>query len=203
MPKLIDKKLQLFMKGVKKEFDVFFNFKIKDPSLYFVASRKDFDVIVGRKTENWLVAIARANSIYILDRKIFAKESNHKKEEFWLTLKHEYSHIYYSQITKSHFPIWLNEGLASHLSGKKIIVKEKDQVQLLNVFDYYKKGGKDVYTVSQYWVEFLLKEYGYEKLIKLIKSLDIKAELSSNYFNQQFYKIYGFRFNKKTFAKFL
>lgn len=203
MQKLTDKKLQLFIKNIKKEFDVFFGFKIKDPSLYFVASRKEFDVIVGRKTENWLVAIARANSIYILDRKIFAKESNHKKKEFWLTLKHEYSHIYYSQIIKSHYPVWLNEGLASHLSGKKIIIKEKDQVQLLSVFDYYKKGGKDVYTVSQYWVEFLLKEYGQKKLIKLIKSLDIKAELSSSYFNKQFYKIYGFRFDKKTFAKFL
>jgi hypothetical protein len=203
MPKLADKKLELFIKDIKKEFDVFFDFKIKDPSLYFVASRKDFDLIVGRKTENWLVAIVRANSIYILDRKIFAKESNHKKEEFWLALKHEYSHIYYSQIIKSHYPIWLNEGLASHLSGKKIIVKEKDQKQLLNVFGYYKKSGKDVYTVSQYWVEFLLKEYGHEKLIQLIKSLDIKAELSSSYFNQQFYKIYGFSFNKKTFAKFL
>lgn len=203
MQKLIDKKLELFIKDIKKEFDLFFDFKIQDPSLYFVASRKDFDLIVGRKTENWLVAIARANSIYILDRKIFAKESNHKKEEFWLTLKHEYSHIYYSQITKSHFPIWLNEGLASYLSGKKIFVKEKDQAQLLNVFDYYKKGGKDVYTASQYWVEFLLKEYGQKKLIKLIKSLDIKAELSSSYINKQFYKIYGFRFDKKTFSKFL
>lgn len=203
MPKLVDKKLHLFINNIKKEFDVFFNFKIKDPSLYFVASRKEFDIIVGRKTENWLVAIARANSIYILDRKIFVKESNHRKEDFWLTLKHEYSHIYYSQITKSHYPIWLNEGLASYLSGKKIIVKEKDHAQLLNVFAYYKKGGKDVYTVSQYWVEFLLKEYGQKKLIKLIKSLDIKAELSSSYFNQQFYKTYGFKFNKKTFAKFL
>lgn len=203
MSKIIDQQLKLFIKDVKKEFDVFFDFKIKDPTLYFVASRKDFDLIVGRKTENWLVAIARANSIYILDRKIFAKESNHKKEEFWLTLKHEYSHIYYSQITKSHYPGWLNEGLASHLSGKKIIVKEKDQAQLLNVFDYYKKGGHNAYGISQYWVEFLLKEYGQKKLIKLIKSLDIKEELSSNYFNQQFYKIYGFRFNKKTFAKFL
>ncbi len=203
MPKLADKKLELFIKDIKKEFDVFFDFKIKDPSLYFVASRKDFDLIVGRKTEDWLVAIARANSIYILDRKIFAKESNHKKEEFWLTLKHEYSHIYYSQIIKSHYPVWLNEGLASHLSGKKIIIKEKDQKQPLNVFDYYKKSGKDVYMVSQYWVEFLLKEYGQEKFIKLIKSLDIKAELSSAYFNQQFYKVYGFRFNKKTFTKFL
>lgn len=203
MSKIIDQQLKLFIKDVKKEFDVFFDFKIKDPTLYFVASRKDFDLIVGRKTENWLVAIARANSIYILDRKIFAKESNHKKEEFWLTLKHEYSHIYYSQITKSHYPGWLNEGLASHLSGKKIIVKEKDQAQLLNVFDYYKKGGHNAYGISQYWVEFLLKEYGQKKLIKLIKSLDIKEELSSNYFNQQFYKIYGFRFDKKTFAKFL
>lgn len=203
MSKIIDQQLKLFIKDVKKEFDVFFDFKIKDPTLYFVASRKDFDLIVGRKTENWLVAIARANSIYILDRKIFAKESNHKKEEFWLTLKHEYSHIYYSQITKSHYPGWLNEGLASHLSGKKIIVKEKDQAQLLNVFDYYKKGGHNAYGISQYWVEFLLKEYGQKKLIKLIKSLDIKEELSSNYFNQKFYKIYGFRFDKKTFAKFL
>ncbi len=203
MPKITDKKLKLFIKNIKKEFDVFFDFKIKDPSLYFVASRQDFDVIVGRKTENWLVGIARANSIYILDRKIFAKESNHKKEEFWFILKHEYSHIYYTQITKSHYPVWLNEGLASHLSGKKIVIKEKDRGKLLNVFDYYNKGGKDLYTISQYWVEFLLKEYGQKKLIKLIKSLDIKEELSSNYFNKQFYRIYGFKFNKKTFVKFL
>lgn len=202
MPKLADKKLGIFVKDTKKEFDVFFGFKIKDPDLYFVASREDFDLIVGRKTENWLVAIARANSIYILDKKIFAKESNHRIGDFWQTLKHEYSHIYYTQITKSHYPFWLNEGLASYLSGKKLLIKNNDQEKLLNVFNYFNKSDSDVYVVGQYWIEFLIKKYGKKKMIMFIKSLDVKSELSSQYFAKQFYKIYGFRFNKKSFAKF-
>ncbi len=199
----VDKKLFNFLNATKREFNTFFNFKIIDSLLYFLDSRQDLDLIMGRKTESWLVAVTRNNCIYILDKKKFSSELTHKTEDFWQTLRHEYSHIYYTQITKSHYPAWLNEGLASHLSGKKLLTKNNEQEKLLNVFNYFNKSDSDVYVVGQYWVEFLIKKHGKKKMIMLIKSLDVKSELSSQYFAKQFYKIYGFRFNKKSFAKFL
>ncbi|MFA6252866.1 MAG: hypothetical protein WCV69_01185 [Patescibacteria group bacterium] len=199
----VDKKLVSFLSATKREFDTFFDFKIVDPLLCFVGSRQDLDLIVGRKTAKWFVGVSKNNSIYILNRKIFAKESNHNAKDFWQTLKHEYSHIYYTQISKSHHPFWLNEGLASYLSGKELLIKNSDQEKLLNVFDYFNKSDSDVYMVGQYWVEFLIKKYGKKKIVSLIKSLNIKSEISEKKFSFQFYKIYNFKFNKKSFAKFI
>jgi len=72
---------------------------------------------------------------------------------------------------------------------------------LLNVFSYFDKSDRDVYPVGQFWVEYLLKKFGNKKFLTLINSFSYG--FTSQDFNRNFYKIYGFRFNKKEFSKFI
>lgn len=189
------------MSSIVKEYDDFFNFKAKEPLLFLLNNREALDIIWGNKTEAWLVGAFKNNSIYILNPEVYETESSHKKEEFWMNLKHEYCHAYYAQITKSPYPIWLNEGLASFKSGKKLNLTEDNRNKLLNVFNYFDKSDRDVYPVGQFWVEYLLKKFGNKKFLNLINSFSYG--FSRQDFNQNFYKVYGFKFNKKVFSEFL
>ncbi len=169
--------------------------------LFFINQREDLNLVWGEKTEDWFVGACKNNNIYIFDPKVYDKESSHRKEEFWQTLKHEYCHIYYTQITKSHYPFWLNEGLACYLSGKKLVLKDGFKNKLFNIFSYYNKTDSNVYMIGQFWVEYLLKNFGKKKLLELINS--IKPEMRNHQFAKEFYKIYGLKFNKDTFSKFI
>jgi hypothetical protein len=192
--------LDKFLKIIQDDLDNFFEFKANAPLLFFLDKREDMNLIWGEKTETWFVGAYKNNGIYIFHPNAYERESTHKKEEFWQNLKHEYCHAYYTQITKGHYPIWLNEGLASFLSGKKLFVK-KNNSRLLKVFDYFNRADRDVYMVGQFWVEYLLKKYGKKRFLKLISSL--RSGLDSKQFAKIFFNIYGFKFNKKYFLKFL
>ncbi|MFA4831606.1 MAG: hypothetical protein WC862_05750 [Patescibacteria group bacterium] len=196
-----NKKLTSFLEATKKELNTFFNFEINEPLLFFIDQRKELDLIWGKKTEKWFVGAAKNNNIYIFNPNVYARESTYKKEKFWETLKHEYCHIYYSQITKSYYPFWLNEGLASYVSGKKLAVKRDDKDKLLGVFKYYDKMDKGCYLVGQFWVEYLIKKFGKKRLVKLIKSMP--GGMNKNKFAEVFNEIYGIKFNKKTFIELL
>jgi len=196
-----NKKLAKFLESTKNELDNFFEFKIVEPLIFFLDNRGEMDLIWGKKTEHWFVGAFKNNSIFIFNPEVYSKESSHKKEEFWITLKHEYCHACYTQITKSHHPVWLNEGLASYVSGKKLVLGNGYESKLLNVFDYFNHVDKDVYMLGQFWVEFLIKKYGRKKFLKLIKSFN--GQFDSRQFMKNFYDIYNFKFNKQTFSKFL
>jgi len=194
-----DRELEKTIKTINNELNIFFNFKIKEPLLFLVDYRKDLDLIWGKKTENWFVGAFKQGNIYVLNPKVFEKESSHQKEEFEQILKHEYCHVYFTQITKGHSPSWLNEGLACFLSGKKLVLKNDYENKLLNIFSYYNEVDSDVYMVGQYWVEFLLKKFGKKKFLKLISSLDLIS--NERQFSIKFYEIYGFKFSKTSFLK--
>lgn len=190
-----------FLKKTKTELNDFFQFEAREPLLFFVDNRKDIDLIWGKKTEEWFVGAAKNNSIFIFHPKIFEQVSCHKKEKFWNVLKHEFCHIYYTQITKSIYPVWLNEGLASYISGKKLFLKDEQKKDLLNIFLYFKTIDKNGYSLGQYWVECLLQKFGKDKFIQLIKTLP--QEMNEKKFADIFYKIYGYKYNKIGFKKIL
>ena len=191
-----------FIKAIQLEFNEFFQIKLSpEPLLFFLYERDDMNLIWGRETEKWFVGAMKNNSIYILHPDIFAQASSHPKEKFWETLKHEYSHYYYTQITKKHYPSWLNEGLASYLSGKKLFLSDGYKDKLLNIFDYYNKMDKNGYMISQYWVEYLLQNFGKDKFVELIKKID--QDTDSSKFAELFSNIYDFSFDKKPFGKFI
>lgn len=194
-----NKKLEDFLITTKKELNSFFDSNIPEPIIFLLNSRKELDLIWGQKTEKWIVGGTKYGAIFILDPKIYIKESSHTdKNDLWKTLKHEYCHIYFRHITNGHLPLWLNEGLASYLAGQKKICDSP-----LDVFSYFNKSGKELYEIGYFWVELLIRKFGKDKFKKLIKALKPKPNLTEKIFATKFYKIYGFKFNRSALAKLI
>jgi hypothetical protein len=197
----VSPEISSFLDNIKNEFDVFFNFKISDPLLFLLYNHEDLDIIWGKRTEPWFVGAFKNNSIFILNPDVYESESNHKKEEFWMHLKHEYCHVYYTQITGVHYPVWLNEGLASLLSGKKLAQNNIDKSKLLSVCDYFKTPDRDVYAIGHFWIKYLIDNFGKDKLLSLIYKIDKGVDAQK--FSEEFYRVYGVRFNKESLNKLL
>ncbi|MFA5248209.1 MAG: hypothetical protein WC415_03115 [Patescibacteria group bacterium] len=193
--------MEKILEEIIQELKSFFNFKAEPPLLFLIDNRKDMNLIWGKKTEDWFVGAFKHGNIYILNPEIFEKESSHRREEFAQILKHEYCHVYYTQLTNGHCPSWLNEGLACFLSGKKLILKDGYKDKLLNIFSYFKNLNADVYMIGQYWVQFLLKKFGKKKFISLIKAMRLIS--NEQQFNDKFYEIYNFKFDHSSFSKFI
>lgn len=194
-----NKKLGNFLKTTKKELDSFFNLNIPEPTIFLLNSRKELDLIWKQKTERWVVGGTKYGAIFILDPKIYSKESNHiDKNDFWQTLKHEYVHIYFRHITSGPLPLWLNEGLASYLAEQK-----KTCDNPLDVFSYFNNAGPGIYDIGYFWVELLIRKFGKTSFLKLLKALESKPNLTEKIFAARFYKIYGFRFNRRELNKIL
>ncbi len=189
-----DRKLENYLDSCRRALGRWFGISVEMPRVFFVQSRKDYDKLVGYKTHSWQVGNAGEGAIYILDPKIYTKESDHKDiKRFWLVLKHEYAHLYYRAITNNSKPKWLNEGLACYLAGQKKNKPAKEHLVNLNYF--FSGGGQWVYGVGYFWVKYLIGKYGKTKLMKLIKT--INAETTKIAFGKNFKKIYGFSLGKK------
>lgn len=194
-----NKKLDDFLKKTKKELDLFFDSVVSEPAVFLLDSRKELDVIWKQKTERWVVGGTKYGAIFILNPDHYVKESDHKnKNDFWKTLKHEYCHIYFRSITSNTRPLWLHEGLATYLAEQK-----KTCDNPLDIFCYFDKQGKGLYDVGYFWVDLLIKKFGKAKLVKLIKSLNVKSVLTEKEFSKIFFKIYGFKFDKKTLIEIM
>ncbi|MFH1611849.1 MAG: hypothetical protein ABH887_01110 [bacterium] len=117
----MNQSIDQYLKSAKKELDDFFGIDVDLPEVCFINSRKHYDEMMGWKTEEYMVGHAKDGKIYILHPDIYVQESSHKSiDSFWKVLKHEYCHIYFrtiTTITKIGYPKWLNEGLASYLTG--------------------------------------------------------------------------------------
>jgi len=193
-----NKRIFKFLESTQKELKSFFGVTIENPFVFFIESRRDMDRIIGRKTKQWESGWAENNSIFILNPKIYTKESSHKDiEHFWQVLKHEYCHLYFTKITGGSLPKWLNEGLACYMADqvKKVPTKKK----LLKVFDYYSKSDSRIYSIGYSWTKLLIDRFGKRKLLKLIKSVD--CDTSERKFAKKFYQVYGFNYSKKDFDK--
>ena len=168
------------------------------PVTIVVKDRKSIDLLKGEKTEPWVVGWAEGNKVFILDHNNFATESDHKYslETYYSLLKHEISHTFYRILSGGNMkPVWLCEGVAIHTSGQN---KEKRPIDCFKEFlSFHEKGGKGVYTESGFAVYLLVKEFGKQKLLDLIKGL--KPIVSQKDFTSLFIKIYGI---EPTYEKF-
>lgn len=195
-----NKKMANFLKSTQKKLDDFYNTSIEQPSVFFIDSRKEIDKIWGRKTEEWFSAWAKDRNIYILNPKVYPKESNHKDiKHFWQSLKHEYCHLYYRKITGAGYPKWLNEGLANYLASQ--VKKKPTKEEALKVFDYYKKIDWQIYNIGYFWVKLLIEKYDKKKLVILINS--INSQTIEKEFAEKFYQIYKFHYSRTDFEKLL
>jgi len=193
-------KLDKIYEDSMKEFGSFFELDWKDnrPNIIIVPDRRTIDLLKGTKTENWLVGWTNGTDVYILDYRNYEKESAHEysDEEYSALIKHEMAHCFSNIISGfSKAPIWLLEGISIFLSGQnKFKAKPKN---FSNFIDFYDKFSKEVYYESGFAVEFLVKTYGKEKLLKLLKG--IKNIESKEDFASLFKSIYKFDLEYRNF----
>ena len=141
------------------------------------------------------------NLINILSPFAFEKESSHDKKEFIQVLTHEIAHLFTFELsTGNAIPKWLNEGLASYFAGqyknkKEVIYIEENFCKKLGS----PKGWNDnvnygAYAIASRFVVFLINKYSFDKIRKLILSLDKNYSFTS--FKDTFSKIYGRSLNE-------
>lgn len=182
------------------ELDSFFKIVRKHgkPTLILVDDRKTIDALQGRKTEDWVVGFASGRIVYLLNDKYYEKESCHKYSDakYFALMKHEIAHCFSSVVSKfSWKPRWLHEGLSVFLSGQ-IKLKPKPN-KYKSFLSFYNKGGKGVYAEAGSAVEFLIKKYGKQKLISLLRKA--KTTNSKKDFARLFKSIYNFELAYKNF----
>lgn len=179
----------------KKTLDKFFQIKFSLPQIVLFRSRKDVDRYWGWKTQPWMVGWAKSWSIYMFHPNHYLSESSHTDfKRYWKILFHEHTHLYINKLTDASVPRWLNEGLASYLADQSHAVP--DEVTALRVLDKLDMGinDKDVYKIGYFWVKLLLKKFGKNKLLQLLKEL--KPGPKQSKFESVFYKIYKIRFSR-------
>lgn len=198
--KLIKKVFHKSMKELGKFYGI--NWTTNAPKIVLLKDRKSMDLFHAKKTEPWLVAWAdqKMRMIFVLDRKNFERESSHKySEEYYSSLiKHELSHLFYRILSPGTYgPVWLAEGVAIYTAGQN---KSKLKPgELKSFLGFYDQIGSGVYMESGFAVEALVKKFGENKLLKLIKSLRNASD--EKWFSKIFRKIYGFQISYKAINK--
>jgi hypothetical protein len=171
------------------------------PVVIVVKDRKSIDLLEGEKTEPWIVGLTERNKIFILDHNNLSTDSDHiySPEKYHSLLKHEISHAFYSILSGNNMkPVWLCEGTAIYTSGQNSENSEKHSKKHFKEFlSFYENGGKGVYAESGFAVELLVKGFGKQKLLDLIKGL--RSIASQKDFTALFIQIYGM---EPTYEKF-
>lgn len=189
----INKRLNNYLIKTKKDLDKFFGLDLDTPYVGLVNSRKDYNILVGANMPAWSVGWSRKGGIFIINEKVYTKESNHKhKQHFWLTLKHEHAHYYYRALTGISYPRWLNEGLCCYLA--KQVKNPPEAKEALRVSEYFKKNDWKIYNIGYFWVNLLIIKFGKKRLLVLLKTLSPK--ITKRQFARNFKKIYGVEYSR-------
>jgi len=187
-----------------KRLDDFFGVKWErnKPDVYIVPDRKTIDVLRGVTTQPWVVGFGdkNKNALYFLDPKSYETESDHiYRENYFVALvKHELCHRYYINFIGVFTPLWLFEGVATYISGQLTLKKPIEKFEyFINSFDGNDTGREMVYRDSGQAVEILVKHFGKEKLLQLIK--DSSKAKNKIELEKIFLSVYGFDLNYENF----
>lgn len=187
------------LKGIEKEVEKAYKiassiFGIKIPAIVVRVheNRNSYDKKLNKLSPNWEVATAyRSREIDILSPKSFQKESPHSKKEFSQVLVHEFVHLMISKTANGKtVPLWLNEGLAKCIarqqngSKEPLFIEDGFCEKLGTQRGWDEHVNYSAYSIAALFVKFLIKEYSFLKIKKLISSLD---------------RIYNYSNFKKTF----
>jgi hypothetical protein len=161
------------------------------PQVFLVDEHKTIDILKGEQTQNWVVGWANGMNIFLLNPANYGAETVNKysDENMEQLIKHELCHLFFTVTAGfNKNPLWLNEGISLYFSGQ--VKSQVKPGKLENFLDYYSTTNGDVYKEPGWVVDLLVKKFGREKLIQLVKSLE-KVN-SPEDFDDIFQKIYGF-----------
>jgi hypothetical protein len=178
----------------------FFKKKIPKVKLTLVYSREEMNNLVRNKTSSWFVGYADSSSkIFMFSPSVFDRESDHSKKDFRKVLCHEICHLFIRQIHNSYEPVWLEEGLAYCVAGQESELKNSNPIfnnpEVIFFIDTRNRWNKTLYdqpdipyALSFLLVDFLIKNFGKEKIIRFLISL--KGRYSRRVFCQNFRMLY-------------
>jgi len=138
---------------------------------------KTFHTAIGSpEAPDWAIGLAKNGVVHMVSPD--NPGPCHSYHSVIKAAAHEFTHIIIRRYNTGELPIWLNEGTASY-EGRNIenidsVIQsdiEDDKIpsftELENRKEFAEKKG---YEFSTTLVEFIISEYGYDKLIDLIKS---------------------------------
>ncbi|MFA5303435.1 MAG: hypothetical protein WC393_02775 [Candidatus Nanoarchaeia archaeon] len=186
------------------ELKNYFNFEWDKniPLLFLIGTRKEMDLLEGRKTEDWCMGTTKGRLVFIFSPESLEKETCHKykKNDYLAVIKHELVHVFTNIILKKNYlPNWLWEGLAVYLSGQNNFNKKLTEFK--EFLEYYDNGGSEVYYESGFAIEVLIAKLGKDKLMDLVCSS--KYISNKEEFDDAFKKIYKFNPTYENFNKLL
>ena len=83
---------------------------------------------------------------------------------------HEICHLFFEKIRKHEYnPLWLCEGLATYLQHNKKRFKKKTKISYEELAISFNDLKSSSYAVFVSFTDYLIKKYGKEKCIKLLK----------------------------------
>ncbi len=181
----------------------------KDCELYFAITishtEKDFKRLAGKFYSPWVKAVAtKEKGIIMRSPSLFNR--TYKKfggtPKFTMVLAHEINHAYAYTYNLYKGPYWLTEGLAMYVAGqvpgktfKKKTKYTKKKVRNLMFYRLiFRKLTDDMYAVHYGAVDFLVRNYGEEKLRRLIKSFSKNNKKRD--FEKNFMRMFGLSYNK-------
>jgi len=155
----------------------FFGFEIAPIKIHLLYSRDAINKVWGAKTPIWMCGFVKGrNKIYVLSPLICRKVSQHTENAIYKVVIHELVHLFIKKMNKS--PLgWLNEGLSLFLAKqiKDKSIKRADWKFLMKCgfitnpeLKWTKIGNRSGYKASYLLVIFLMKQYGKNKLMKLL-----------------------------------
>jgi hypothetical protein len=150
-------------------------------NVYIYPDLDTFHKAIGESdAPEWVVGTATpsANKIQMVNP---SNAGGQKQSDVMKIVVHEFTHIVVGKINSnvSKIPIWLNDGVATYEAGQdestdKVLADVKKvnkyhtlkNLESMGSYDFGKKGG---YQFSYLYVKYIVDEYGYDKLVALIK----------------------------------
>lgn len=159
----------------------YFDFDIEDLKFIIATSRKEYDEISGKKSQNWMVgtAISRS-SILALDPEVWGTEAtkDHNPKDFPKLLKHEITHLFTGKLAggSSKIPRWLNEGMSCYIAGQSFNFDPQSYKpgflkEMATPEDWNERVKRGAYAKAAAFVRFLGNKFGFEKIKELVKNL--------------------------------
>jgi hypothetical protein len=149
--------------------------KIEIPKfdIKLVYSREELNEIWGSETPDYVSAFAKEDNIVIFSYGVFDKETKWSKEKFEEALIHEINHLFYQELRDDEYdPLWLSEGLATFMQHKKKKYNYKDKkiIDKKTLIQSFEEMTEDSYQIFTLFVEFLVLNYGEEKILDFIEN---------------------------------
>jgi hypothetical protein len=128
--------------------------------------------------DDWAVGAAYQDLVLITSPE--NPGTQHTYDDIMETLMHEYAHTLIYQ--QNEMPdIWLDEGVATFLAGQKsklpAMVPEFEALHKQDMSSFLDNDG---YAFSYVYMEYLVKTYGSESVVRLIKSNNYKETLGKS-----------------------